>query len=419
MRRSARNTRVKHLVDVLTGARHGRGLDGVRPARRPDRGGQHVLARRRLGRDRTASSRVTGDMRRDLFQHLTGHAPAYFADRLPGMLAGRITATANAIYHGREHLRLERAAAAAWRSPVSIACSRPSSPLMALVLVVLSALLAFGWSVLAARGAAAAPRLCQRGRRGGWRTGRRHQQHAAGARLRRHLARARALRPAASSARCRRARPQPALPREAAAVPCRDHRAADRRPARLGDPALAAAARASTGDVVLVTHARLHHPARHARPGGGAGRHRPARRPRLRRRSRPCCCRTSMRDADERAQRCERAARRGGVPPTSAIAYPGRLARCCDDFNLQIEAGTRVGLVGRSGSGKSTALALLQRLRDVQAGRDPDRRPGYRAADRRRACATRSPWCRRTSAVPPLGAARTSATAGRTPPTRK
>jgi ATP-binding cassette subfamily B protein len=41
---------------------------------------------------------VTGDLRRDLFGHLTGHSPAFFADRLPGMLAGRITATANAIY---------------------------------------------------------------------------------------------------------------------------------------------------------------------------------------------------------------------------------------------------------------------------------------------------------------------------------
>src|SRR5271168_422521 len=30
---------------------------------------------------------VTGDMRRDLFQYLTGHSPAYFADRQPGTLA--------------------------------------------------------------------------------------------------------------------------------------------------------------------------------------------------------------------------------------------------------------------------------------------------------------------------------------------
>jgi ATP-binding cassette, subfamily B, bacterial len=41
---------------------------------------------------------VTGDLRRDMFRHLTGHAPSYFADRLPGMLTSRITATSNAVY---------------------------------------------------------------------------------------------------------------------------------------------------------------------------------------------------------------------------------------------------------------------------------------------------------------------------------
>src|SRR3954470_14773650 len=41
---------------------------------------------------------VTGDLRRDIFRHLTGHAPSYFVDRLPGMLTSRITATSNAVY---------------------------------------------------------------------------------------------------------------------------------------------------------------------------------------------------------------------------------------------------------------------------------------------------------------------------------
>ena len=41
---------------------------------------------------------VTGDLRRDMFRHLTGHAPSYFSDRLPGMLTSRITATSNAVY---------------------------------------------------------------------------------------------------------------------------------------------------------------------------------------------------------------------------------------------------------------------------------------------------------------------------------
>ncbi|MGJ4924265.1 ABC transporter ATP-binding protein [Bradyrhizobium sp. HKCCYLRH2060] len=42
--------------------------------------------------------RVTGDLRRDIFRHLTGHAPSYFGDRLPGMLSSRITATSNAVF---------------------------------------------------------------------------------------------------------------------------------------------------------------------------------------------------------------------------------------------------------------------------------------------------------------------------------
>jgi ATP-binding cassette subfamily B protein len=42
--------------------------------------------------------RVTGDLRRDLFRHLTGHSPSFFAERMPGMLTSRVTATSNAVY---------------------------------------------------------------------------------------------------------------------------------------------------------------------------------------------------------------------------------------------------------------------------------------------------------------------------------
>ena len=41
---------------------------------------------------------VTGDLRRDLFRHLTGHSPSYFAERMPGTLTSRITATSNAVF---------------------------------------------------------------------------------------------------------------------------------------------------------------------------------------------------------------------------------------------------------------------------------------------------------------------------------
>src|ERR1700693_5245505 len=41
---------------------------------------------------------VTGDLRRELLRHLIGHSPAYFAERLPGTLISRVSATSNAIF---------------------------------------------------------------------------------------------------------------------------------------------------------------------------------------------------------------------------------------------------------------------------------------------------------------------------------
>ena len=64
-------------------------------------------------------------------------------------------------------------------------------------------------------------------------------------------------------------------------------------------------------------------------------------------------------------------------------SYPASSQSVLADFSLVIEAGSRVGLVGRSGSGKSTVLALMQRLRDVPEGQNPGRRPRHRHADAR------------------------------------
>ena len=41
---------------------------------------------------------VTGDIRRDMFRHLMGHAPSYFAASSPGTLTSRVTATSNALF---------------------------------------------------------------------------------------------------------------------------------------------------------------------------------------------------------------------------------------------------------------------------------------------------------------------------------
>jgi ATP-binding cassette, subfamily B, bacterial len=40
----------------------------------------------------------TGDLRRDLFRHVTGHAPSFFSHRSPAALTSRITATSNALF---------------------------------------------------------------------------------------------------------------------------------------------------------------------------------------------------------------------------------------------------------------------------------------------------------------------------------
>ncbi len=42
--------------------------------------------------------KVTGDVRRYLFDHTLGHAPGFFTSRRAGMLAGRISATGNAVF---------------------------------------------------------------------------------------------------------------------------------------------------------------------------------------------------------------------------------------------------------------------------------------------------------------------------------
>jgi ATP-binding cassette subfamily B protein len=46
----------------------------------------------------SAFAKVTGDVRRDLFRHLTGHAPSYFANWQPGVLTSRVSATSNAMF---------------------------------------------------------------------------------------------------------------------------------------------------------------------------------------------------------------------------------------------------------------------------------------------------------------------------------
>src|SRR5207253_9332607 len=49
--------------------------------------------------------------------------------------------------------------------------------------------------------------------------------------------------------------------------------------------------------------------------------------------------------------------------------YGGHRVPLYDGLSVDIRAGERVGLVGRSGSGKTTFVKLVQRLYDISAGR--------------------------------------------------
>ena len=306
---------------------------------------------------------VTGDMRRDLFQHLTGHSPAYFADRQPGTLAGRITATANAIY------QVESTFSWSVLPPLlavtfSIIMLATISPAMAGALTLAASTLGIVLGRLAAGGrhlhrhyattAAAVDgelvdvinnmslvrafgaTLRARERFAG-RVDR--EMHARGESLR-YLERLRLLHAATTAILT------------AGLLAWAIH--------------LWQVRAVGTGDVVLVTTLgfTILHGTRDLA--------------------------VALVDTVQHVARLAEALSTLLLPhdmgdvtdardmprPSGAVefrhvtyAYPGALAPVLRNFSLNIRPGMRVGLVGRSGAGKTTALALLQRLRDARAGR--------------------------------------------------
>jgi ATP-binding cassette subfamily B protein len=94
---------------------------------------------------------VTGDLRHDLFRHLTGHAPSYFADRMPGTLTSRITATANAVFT-IENMSMSNVLPPCVATFVAIAWVATVSPMMAAGLAVVAAILVFAMFRFAAAG---------------------------------------------------------------------------------------------------------------------------------------------------------------------------------------------------------------------------------------------------------------------------
>ena len=143
---------VKFLVDNLSaGASHG---DGVWLA--------FILLMSLIAADNflwriaswTASFtfvRVTGDLRRDIFRYLTGHAPSYFSDRMPGMLTSRITATSNAVFTV-ENMFVWNVLPPCIATVAAIGLIGSVSPEMAAGLIVIAGGMVFGMFRLAAAG---------------------------------------------------------------------------------------------------------------------------------------------------------------------------------------------------------------------------------------------------------------------------
>jgi ATP-binding cassette subfamily B protein len=94
---------------------------------------------------------VTGDLRRDIFRHLTGHAPSYFSDRLPGMLTSRITATSNAVFTV-ENMFVWNVLPPCIATVSAIALIGTVSPWMAGGLIVIAGAMVIGMFHLAAAG---------------------------------------------------------------------------------------------------------------------------------------------------------------------------------------------------------------------------------------------------------------------------
>ncbi len=94
---------------------------------------------------------VTGDLRRDLFRHITGHAPSYFAGQLPGTLTGRITATSNAVY-AIENMVVFNVLPPCLATIVAINLVATVSIAMATVLSALGGIIVVGMFYLAAAG---------------------------------------------------------------------------------------------------------------------------------------------------------------------------------------------------------------------------------------------------------------------------
>jgi ATP-binding cassette subfamily B protein len=310
---------------------------------------------------------VTGDLRSELFGHLTGHAPSYFAQRLSGTLTGRITATSNAAF-AVENLFVWNVLPPCVATAGAIAYLAAVSLPMATVLLAICTMIMLFLFRLAARGAPLHQGFADRAARVEGELadviGNMPLVRTFGAIGREHSRFDRTIR-RELNARRRSLRYLEKLRLLHAAVTI------VLTVAVLGWAiVLWQHGRATAGDVVLVCtlgftvlHATrdlavalvdvTQHMARLAEAIGTL--------------LQP----HSMREHPEAVPLMPRPGDTpfGGVAfENVSFGYPGG-SKVFSDFSLRIAAGRRTGLVGPSGGGKSTALALLQRFHDVDGGR--------------------------------------------------
>jgi ATP-binding cassette subfamily B protein len=354
---------IKHLVDVLS-AGHGKQspvwiafllLVGLIAADNLSwRVGGWIGARAFVG--------VTGDLRRDLFQYLSGHSPSYFLEKQPGMLASRITATSNAVYITENTM--------AWNVlPPTIAVIGAIvmvtlvNPMMSLGLMLISGVLAVVLFRLAGRGS--------------------HKHHTF------------ATRAAAVDGELVDVISNMGLVRAFGATFREQTRFADSVAAemdarrrsliyleklRLLHAVITAALSAgllgwalwlwtrdkvTSGDIVLISSLGftiLHGTRDLAVALVDVTQH-------IARLAEAVETLLEPHSMPDHSQATSLATRGGKVQfDNVCFAYPKR-KRILDSFNLVIDPGQRVGLIGKSGAGKSTVLSLLQRFYETQGGR--------------------------------------------------
>ncbi|MGN4149433.1 ABC transporter ATP-binding protein [Burkholderia gladioli] len=353
---------IKHLIDVLAGGRHHPGplwgafalLVGLIAA-------DNLLWR--VGGWFAAHTfvAVTGDLRRDLFQYLSGHSPTYYAEKQPGTLASRITATSNAVYTSENTM--------AWNVlPPCIAVMGAIvmiivvNPLMALGLFTASAILAVVLFKLAGRGSA------------------RHHTFATKAaavdgELVDVIGNMALVRAFGMTLREQKRFGQTVK----AEMDARQQSLLYLEKLRLLHAVITAMlsagllgwalllwdqGKATSGDIVLVSSLGftiLHGTRDLAVALVDVTQH-------IARLAEAVQTILEPHGMPDRSDAVELKSRGGRVEFDGVtFAYPHRRP-ILDHFDLRIEAGQRVGLIGKSGAGKSTVLALLQRFYDVQDG---------------------------------------------------